>query len=304
MAEKLTTEDFINKAKQIHGEKYDYSLSEYINAKVKVIIVCSTHGEFMQVPNNHKKGHGCDKCARDEQSRRQILSNEEFIRKAKTAHGDKYDYSLARYVNAKTKVKIICSTHGEFHQTPDSHMKSGCLKCGLKDMADKNTKTSDDFILEATKIHGDKYDYSMVNYTGNKIKVIVICKKHGVFETTPSNHLFNKGCPSCAESGFNISKPAILYYLSINDGEAYKIGITNRDVKSRFNNSDLSKIKTIREIRYKSGLEALKYEQRIKKKFSSFKYTGINLLESGNTECFNRDILLLDTAKKKRSLSK
>lgn len=123
---RLTTEEFIQKAKEIHGDKYDYSKVEYVNNKTKVCIVCSEHGEFWLKPNTHLSMHiGCPIC------NRKIHNTETFINESNKVHNNKYDYSKTEYVDSKTKVCIVCPEHGEFWQRPDSHlyMKTGCPKC-------------------------------------------------------------------------------------------------------------------------------------------------------------------------------
>lgn len=122
------------------------------------------------------------------------MTNEDFIKKSKGVHGEKYDYSLVSYINMSTKVKIICKEHGAFEQTPKNHIsrRYGCSKCSGKN------KTTDDFIIESKQIHGDIYDYSLVEYINCKLKVKIICKEHGIFEQNPSNHLQGKnGCVLC-----------------------------------------------------------------------------------------------------------
>ena len=215
------TEEFIEKSKLIHGDKYDYSKVDYINTYTKIIIICKEHEDFLQTPYNHIRGNGCPKCAGT------IKSNtKEFIEKAKLINGDKYDYSKVNYINCSTKVIIICKEHGEFLQSPNSHLQGRrCHKCvGTIKL---NTK---EFIEKTKLIHGDKYDYSKVNYKNAIEKVIIICKIHGDFKQIPSNHYFSGcGCPKCYNK--NYSKPQILWlnFLSkfhniyiqhaLNDGE-------------------------------------------------------------------------------------
>ena len=124
---RLTTEEFITRAREVHGHKYDYSLVEYLNWCTPVKITCPEHGVFEQIPNNHVRGRGCPQCA----VKQQRLTTEEFITRAREVHGDRYDYSLVEYVNNSTPVKIICSEHGVFEQTPNNHtsMKAGCPQC-------------------------------------------------------------------------------------------------------------------------------------------------------------------------------
>jgi len=156
-----------------------------------------------------------------------------------------------------------------------------------------NKKTAE-FKAKARKVHGDTYNYDKVEYVSNKQKVIITCKEHGDFEQIPYTHLRGSGCPSCAVHGFDKSKPAILYYLSIDNGTAYKIGITNRTIEERFSATDLNKIKVIFTVRYQNGADAYSSEQSIISRYAYAKYTGEDILTSGNTELFDRDILLKD----------
>lgn len=160
MSRKLTTEEFVQKAKEKHNGKYDYSRVEYKDSKEKVCIICKEdgHGEFYQRPNDHIRGCGCPMCKSIAVGDRRRSSTEKFIRTVSELHNGKYDYSKVKYKNNTTRVCIICPTHGEFYQTPNSHLNgNGCSKCA------GNTKlTSDDFRYRATKIHNGKYDYSKV----------------------------------------------------------------------------------------------------------------------------------------------
>jgi hypothetical protein len=187
----LSTNNFIERAKQIHGDKYDYSKVEYINSNSKVTIICPEHGEFQQRASNHLLGVGCPIC-----SGKIRLTLNEFIEQAKKIHGNKYNYSNVEYVNSKTKVTIICPIHGEFQQTPTSHLSGqGCPKC-----SGNNKKTKELFIEQAKEIHGNTYDYSKVNYINIQTQITIICPIHGEFQQTPHNHLRGQGCPKCNAS--------------------------------------------------------------------------------------------------------
>ncbi|MCK9369612.1 hypothetical protein M0R04_06865 [Candidatus Dojkabacteria bacterium] len=121
----ITTEEFIENAKVVHGNKYDYSLVKYKKCTEEVDIICKMHGQFRQIPSNHLSGCGCQKCGGVH-----IPSTAEFISRAKLIHGNIYDYSLVYYTKATTKIKIICSKHGVFKQTPSIHLRGGgCKKC-------------------------------------------------------------------------------------------------------------------------------------------------------------------------------
>jgi hypothetical protein len=130
---KLTTEELIKKDRQKHGDKYDYSTSIYIEAKVKIEILCKTCGKlFYQQPRHHFIGHGCRKCGTKKIGSYRKLACDDFIKKATEKHGDKYDYSRVIYVNYRTNIEIICknTNHGSFFQKPGNNLfGSGCLKC-------------------------------------------------------------------------------------------------------------------------------------------------------------------------------
>jgi very-short-patch-repair endonuclease len=183
------TNIFISKAIKIHGDRYDYSNANYINAKTKINIICKIHGEFEQTPSNHLSKYNCQKCAKNFK-----LDTLGFIKKAKEVHKALYDYSKVEYINADTKIIIICKIHGEFTQIPDFHInrKCGCPKCSNNVKLDLL-----EFIEKANKIHDNKYDYSKVNYNNNRNQIIIICKKHGEFTQLPFVHLLKHGCPSC-----------------------------------------------------------------------------------------------------------
>jgi hypothetical protein len=192
-ARRLTNDEFIEKSKKVHGDKYDYSKVEYIKNTVKVCIICPEHGEFWQTPISHMGGRGCKKCYID----RKKSSIEDFIEKSKKVHGDKYDYSKVEYDKNNVKVCIICPEHGEFYQQPRSHIVGCCCpKCD----ADNKRKTTEQFIERAKEVHDDDYDYSKVEYVNGKTKVCIICPKHGEFLQIPNNHLHGQGCPKCNSS--------------------------------------------------------------------------------------------------------
>ena len=208
-----TTETFIQKSKEIHGDFYDYSEVNYEKTDSKVVIKCPEHGRFLQTPHKHLLGHGCPLCGKEKMGRihkeqclksktygrdalREYVDTPTFIRKAKTIHGDKYDYSRVDYKNKYSKVTIGCREHGFFEQIASNHLSgNGCPQCSKHKFGIKDTKEI--FIEKATKKHGNKYDYSKVNYVQSKEKVEIICLKHGSFWQTPHDHLLGCGCPKC-----------------------------------------------------------------------------------------------------------
>ena len=195
---KHSKESFIDKARAVHGDLYDYSKVDYEGSHTRVTIICPDHGPFMQSPSNHFAGKGCPECGKYAAAEARRKTTEQFIAKAHGIHGIRYDYSLVEYIASAAKVTIICSEHGPFEQTPSEHLVgSGCTKCGILARAEDRTKTTEQFISSATKVHGDRYDYSLVEYLGAYEKVSIICPDHGPFEQSPSGHIGGKGCYEC-----------------------------------------------------------------------------------------------------------
>lgn len=282
--------DLIN----IHGDRYDYSNSTYYGMHKKMAIKCPEHGVFNQTPEKHVAGQRCPLCSIKDSADKLRMTKSEFIEKSREVHGDKYDYSWVVYKTNHDKVIILCNTHGAFAQRPSQHINGHrCRECVNESTSNALRSSSDEFIKKAKAIHGGEYDYSEVTYHRALDKVSIICKEHGEFKQRPNTHLMGKGCPSCSTKGFKINKAATLYYLKIDGGEAYKIGITNRSVNERFSNKDLEIIEVLETWKYPIGKDALDKEQEILRMYKNHKYEG-ELLESGNTELFTFDVLGLD----------
>ena len=189
---------FIEKAILKHGNTFDYSRVEYIGSHTKVWIICNEHGEFYQTPSNHLAGKECLKCSYEKRGANLTSSNQKFITKAQKKHGDKYEYSKLKYVNAKIKVCIICPKHGDFYQLPSKHLYGNtCPKCADEIRNFNNIKTNIIFIEESKIKHNNIYRYDKVKYINAKTNISLICKNHGEFLCTPNNHLRGKGCPKC-----------------------------------------------------------------------------------------------------------
>jgi hypothetical protein len=184
------TEIFIEKANKTHMGKYDYSKTNYINSTTKVTITCPIHGYFNQTPNSHLAGHGCKNCANS--------LNKNFVVSANSKHNNKYIYEKTLYCGALKKVTITCPIHGDFNQTPNSHLTGhGCVQCGRSNIKKMSLEI---FIEKANKTHMGKYDYSKTNYINSTTKVTITCPIHGDFNQTSSAHLFGAGCSICAVS--------------------------------------------------------------------------------------------------------
>ena len=201
---KSIADNFVSRAAAVHSDRYDYSLVQYSQSKIKVKIICSEHGIFEQDPNSHLRGNGCAICGNGKKGKiKSKFSADNFVSRATAAHSGRYDYSLVQYSGTNAKVKIICSEHGIFEQSPNHHLVGkGCCKCGRikggRSLA-KSVAARTEFVERSQLKHGNKYDYSRSVYVGSAIKLEVICLKHGSFYITPSNHARNgHGCPHCA----------------------------------------------------------------------------------------------------------
>lgn len=188
-----TNEHFIQKAKEVHGDLYTYDKVEYVNSFVKVTITCRVHGDFQQAPYCHINGQGCSICGK----LRKTTSEEDFIKKSKEIHNNKYDYSKVNYINSYTPVTITCPIHGDFKQKPVDHLLDhGCYTCGREALR----INKEGFIKKANEVHNNKYDYSKTNFKVTRDFVEIICPEHGVFRQKANNHLNGLGCPGCSVS--------------------------------------------------------------------------------------------------------
>ena len=184
---------FIEKAKEVHNDYYNYSKVDYINSGTKVEIICPTHGLFTQNAGSHLSGHGCNKCSTKIQLREQ-----NFFNKAFEIHGNKYDYSKVNYVHSNTVIEIICPIHGAFWKTPKNHLSGfGCKECGQINKHKLTAMSIDEFTKRSTAIHGDKYSYEKTQYGSFDVKLEIICDIHGSFWQTPRCHLDGQGCRVC-----------------------------------------------------------------------------------------------------------
>lgn len=203
--ERLNTQQFIQRATKVHGDKYDYSAVNYINTISKVCITCKQCGHKMFVlPHNHlgysnKPGTGCKKCQYKLLPQNKALSNEDFIKAAREIHGDKYEY-LSPYINTKTKIHIKCSKCSYcFWQRADSHLEGcGCKKCQYKNLPQNTARDVNIFENQCRKLHQERYEY-YGDYKGVKYKIKIWCKKHNEYflQSADAHLLKAQGCPKC-----------------------------------------------------------------------------------------------------------
>lgn len=208
------TTEFIEKARKIHGDKYDYSISDYVNSRIKVKIICSIHGSFLQMPPSHLSNRGCPKCGIEKRNNFNRSNTETFIKKAIEGHKDKYDYSQVDYKAVLSKVIIICKKHGKFHQKPNVHLNGGgCPECGVEKLGASVMLSKEEFVKKSSQVHKNKYDYSKSDYINTSTKIIITCPIHGDFLQFPSYHMTGRGCQICRTSKGELK---VLHFLKEN----------------------------------------------------------------------------------------
>lgn len=179
---------FLDRVREVHGDKYSYENMNYVRNKEKINITCKIHGIFAQTPHDHLRGRGCPKC-----SCKSLKDTEAFIEKAISIHGNTYDYSKAVYTGSSDKIEIICKTHGSFWPMAFTHLQGH--KC--KQCAHNNQQDIYYFISRAKEVHGDLYDYTNTIYVNSYTKVNIVCRTHGEFMQDVKHHYSGRGCPSC-----------------------------------------------------------------------------------------------------------
>lgn len=192
MAKPITQDFFIQRVKEIHGDKYDCSKVVYRNIKSKVVLTCKVHGDFLIAPDKILHSHqGCGKCAGKGKT------TEDFIREARNVHGDRYNYDKAIYRGAHVPITITCKIHGDFQMSPYNHIKIGC---NCHECSNGGKWTNDKLIRLGKEKYGDKFDYSLADVKNGDAKVEIKCNSCGtIFSQSPSNHIYGLkgGCPTC-----------------------------------------------------------------------------------------------------------
>lgn len=202
----ITTEEYIERAKSIHGDRYSYEETVYVDRHTSITIICPKHGPIKVNPYNHiRLGTGCVKCVEDKVKAACALTTESFVERAKQHIGQHYDYSRVEYVNAHTPVIIGCPKHGWFTKYPMEIQqgRKGCPECGKIKAIESRRTGRDKFIERCREIHGDKYSYDKVKYVNQHTKVIITCPVHGDFEQLPQSHLKGNDCPKCVTPYLN-----------------------------------------------------------------------------------------------------
>ncbi|AWD93209.1 hypothetical protein AB9_086 [Acinetobacter phage vB_AbaM_B9] len=291
----LTPEKYIiHLMNKKHGGKYGYDKFKWSGSVADYSeFYCPEHGYFKQIVNNHLKGYGCFKCNGSEK-----LTEEDIRVRCQEARGFKYDYSNLKYDHKTNKITLLCRRHGEFSTNLYSHLKGvDCKEC-YRESSFGSKVTTEDFIKKAEFIHGDKYDYSLVEYECAKSKVKIICSEHGVFEQVANYHLSGNGCQKCGVQCTGYTKTAYtkacasgssvyVFELSKDYELFYKIGIS-KNIKNRVAGivSESGYLVTcVYEMFFKDASVVFDIEKLLHREFSNCKYVP-NFRFAGDSECF------------------
>lgn len=201
------TLNFITKANKVHNNKFNYDKTIYLNSNKNVIVTCTQHGGFLVTPNNHLSNKsGCPEC-----KKKHKLHLDKFLKRADDKFNGKFNYDNIIFINNITHINIICPKHGEFKQTPQNHLLSGCKLCNDEE---RLSKKNNDFIEKSNIIHSNKYNYKYVIYRGRHEVIKIICDVHGEFEQEAGVHLRGHGCQICSSSKGELK---VLDYLISNN---------------------------------------------------------------------------------------
>ena len=212
---KLTTALFIERSQLIHGSIYDYSVTQYTGSLAKVHIKCRSHGIFIQRAHDHMTGRGCPHCVHIKRSQDYTMNDTVWKARCVERHNNFFSYESAVYTGNRSHVIVTCPNHGHFHIRAADHITGrGCPECSRHKQTTRKIKTFQQFVDDAIMSHGKVYDYSKVNYTDSRVKIEIVCKRHGSFFQEANSHVQGAGCPRCRN---RISKPAFEWIQSLSN---------------------------------------------------------------------------------------
>lgn len=227
MKQKTSITDIITKFREIHGDRYEYDISSYVNMKTPMSMICKNHGEFKRTPSDHTRlKHGCRKCGWEETGKAKRISWETFLEKANTLHNNKYEYvQPEEFTGYDCLIEMKCPTHGTFKQKVKYHlMDSGCpacgrMKCNIK-VINRTGETAhgmytlEEYLSTIPEEHRNKHDYSLTVYKGKDHKLTIRCKEHDcIYEQYPRHHRENgTACKTCIRNYKRNVTPASLFW--------------------------------------------------------------------------------------------
>lgn len=303
------SENFVDRAKKLHGNKYDYSLVSYKNNEDPLILICPLHGEFKVRPQYHisSKEEHCPACVQDFKNK----VSQDFLEMLIKDHGEVYEYLDYYYTNSKTRLTFICPVHGKVEQNAHEHLKYGCPSCHISVRNVRNRYTQEEFLAKARESHGDKYDYSKMVYDGMVNNILITCPIHGDFQQNASSHIKGSQCPLCRTSsqkftyfdrckdlGFADS-PGCFYILHLSkNGESFgKIGVSI-NYKHRISSYKYEGLEGGEVLKLEmTALESAELEEIVLDYIACYDlHYSPSFSFSGRTECF--DLMYLSEVKK------
>ena len=319
MSTRLTTSEFISRAKAVHGDKYLYDKTNYISMYNKVTITCKIHGDFEQKAQSHINGFNCYFCYEEARNKRIIpkikYTREEFIDMCEKKYNNIFDYSNIEYKNLSSVLKLYCEKHGEINISASAHLNNsfGCVLCSNEKQSQTQRIPILDIIKSFNDVHKFKYDYSLIDTQFNLTvgdKVPIICSIHGIFYQSIGVHKSGWGCQKCGKSNTgNLLKIyknnadlgnqiGIFYILKFKhktlNFEFIKIGITRKSIEYRYK-SYHDYTYDILNVIYETNLNTaiIEYEYKNNKKLTKFIFPENLETFKGKTECyiFNEDNL-------------
>ena len=217
---RLSYDKALARFRNIHGNHFEYDESTYIDYTTKMLVTCSIHGFFEVTPHAHVSMQtGCRECGILRTAEKNRYSVEEVLDEFHDIHGNRYKYDSESYIAVDQKIRIKCAKHGWFEQKVSTHkMGSGCQDCSYELIGDRTRVTKEEFIEQSVLEHGNKYDYSKVNWIDQYTEIMIGCynTEHGFYVQIPRDHKRGSGCPRCNESR---GERAVYNWLKENDIE-------------------------------------------------------------------------------------
>lgn len=216
-AGRSTRDEFISKASTVHDNKFTYDKVNYVNSTTKVTITCPIHGDFEQSPPDHLSGYGCNQCALDQSADRYRMQLEDFVSRASLIHNNKFNYNKVEYVNNNTNVTITCPIHGNFEQSPASHLRgSDCPECAYQSRSHARWGNHvEEWKSRSNAAHDGKFDYSGVVWSGYNSTVDIICPIHGKFQQNADSHQQGSvGCRRCGQARTSSFETLVIDHLT------------------------------------------------------------------------------------------
>lgn len=204
---RLDLAEFVSRATEVHGDKYEYHRLEVIDKRSVIVASCRIHGEFTTPASKHLAGIGCYPCSVDSRAAKRSDSFEGVVAKAKATYGDRYTYlKLIKEEGKRPAVLARCDKHGEFIKPASAFTAGkGCPSCGLDDKSEKLRTPFEDYVKRAHAAHGGKYTYRKINWDSYPTTITYDCPEHGERTQGLNNHVMGAECLLCSHKTTGIS---------------------------------------------------------------------------------------------------